>query len=113
MQAQGRHVTFIYSAESKDLLQPLVQHAPDAVVHAIPVDAFLQNPEPVTRPADHIVVSAPMAALKAVIRIAMDRDLGIGILPLKSARQKFHWYHGEYKYRYRWQGLTTGLREHH
>jgi uncharacterized hydrophobic protein (TIGR00271 family) len=86
MQNQGRHIAFIYSDESAGLLESVSKHTPDVIIQASLLDNFLQNPETITRNVDHIVVSAPMAGLKSVIRIAIEHELSIGILPLKSQK---------------------------
>jgi uncharacterized hydrophobic protein (TIGR00271 family) len=87
MQNQRRHIAFIYSEESADRLELLSKHvAPDVSIQSSLLDDFLQNPEAIIRNLDHIVVSTPMAGLKAVIRIAIEHELSIGILPLKSQK---------------------------
>ena len=86
MQNQRRHIAFIYSEESAGLLEPVSKHLPEAIIQSSLIDDFLQAPETITRNLDHIVVSGPMAGLKAVIRIAIAHELSIGILPLKSQK---------------------------
>jgi uncharacterized hydrophobic protein (TIGR00271 family) len=86
MPEQRRHIAFIYSEESSGSLEPLSRYSPDVIIQPSLLDDFLQNPDTLTRNVDHIVVSAPMAGLKSVIRVAIEHDLSIGILPLKSQK---------------------------
>ena len=86
MREQGRNIVFIYSEDSADLQESVSKYSADMVIQAYSLDDFLQRPETITRGVDHIVVSAPMAELKSVIRIAVDHKLSIGILPLKSQK---------------------------
>ena len=86
MPNQKRHIAFIYTEESIGNLEPVSEHSPDVIIQSSLLDDFLQNPDTLTRNVDHIVVSAPMAGLKSVIRIAIEHDLSIGILPLKSQK---------------------------
>jgi len=86
MPEQRRHIAFIYSEESSDSLEPLSKYSPDVIIQPSLLDDFLQNSDTLTRNVDHIVVSAPMAGLKSVIRVAIEHDLSIGILPLKSQK---------------------------
>ena len=86
MQNQRRHIAFIHSEESAGLLESISKHLPDTLIQSSLLDDFLQNPETITRNIDHIVVSAPMAGLKSVLRIAIEHELSIGLLPLKSQK---------------------------
>ena len=86
MQNQRRHIAFIYSEESAGLLEPLSRHSPDVIIQATLLEDFLGSPEAITRNVDHIVVSTPMAGLKSVIRIAIEHERSIGILPLQSQK---------------------------
>ena len=86
MQDHVRRAAFVYSAESADLRGPVANYYPDVDVPAVTLDEFLENPQTISGQADHIIVSAPMAGLKSVIRIAIEHDLSIGILPLASQK---------------------------
>ena len=83
------HITsavFVYSVESADLRESLSKHFPDTHIAAFPVGEFLEMQEEIATQAEHIVVSATMAGLKAVIRVAIEHDLSIGVLPLSSQK---------------------------
>jgi len=86
MQNQVRHIAFIYSEESAGLLELVSKHSSDVIIQSSLLDDFLQSPEKITSNVEHIVVSGPMAGLKSVIRIAIEHELSIGILPLKSQK---------------------------
>jgi uncharacterized hydrophobic protein (TIGR00271 family) len=83
------HITdavFVYSPESADLRESLSKHFPDTRIAAFPFGEFLKKQDEIASQAEHIVVSATMAELKAVIRFAIEHDLGIGVLPLSSQK---------------------------
>lgn len=86
MQDHITNAVFVYSAESADLRESLSKHFPDTHIAAFPVGEFLEKQEEITSQTEHIVVSATMAELKAVIRVAIEHDLSIGVLPLSSQK---------------------------
>ena len=86
MQDHITNAVFVYSAESADLRESLSKHFPDTRIAAFPVGEFLEKQEEIASQSEHIVVSATMAELKAVIRVAIEHELSIGILPLESQR---------------------------
>ena len=86
MQDHVTNAVFVYSAESADLHESLSRHFPDTRIAAFPVGEFLERQEEIASQTEHIVVSATMAELKSVIRVASEHDLSIGILPLESQK---------------------------
>jgi len=86
MSERVRQTAFIYAAESADLRDRVVEFDPGLTVTAIPVEELLGNPALLDPQLGHVVVSAPMGELKQVFRIAMERGLGVGILPLSSQK---------------------------
>ena len=83
------HITdavFVYSPESADLRESLSKHFPDTRIAAFPFGEFLKKQDEIASQAEHIVVSATMAELKAVIRFAIEHDLSTGVLPLSSQK---------------------------
>ena len=86
MQDHMTNAVFVYSAESADLRESLSKHFPDTRIAAFPFGEFLKKQDEIASQAEHIVVSAAMAELKAVIRVAIEHDLSTGVLPLSSQK---------------------------
>ena len=86
MQDHMTNAVFVYSAESADLRESLSKHFPDTRIAAFPFGEFLEKQEEIASQTEHIVVSATMAELKPVIRVAIEHDISIGILPLESQK---------------------------
>jgi uncharacterized hydrophobic protein (TIGR00271 family) len=78
---------FVYGEESADLVGLLENNPFGVDVRAVSIVEFQDDPEAVLDGCSHVVVSGAMAVIRAVLELAIQFELGVGIVPLASQRE--------------------------
>lgn len=78
---------YIYAGEEAPFLGALLGFRPGIDIQTIRLAQFLAADYELDPDVAHLVVSAPLAGIKAVIEIALKRDISLGILPEKHQKQ--------------------------
>jgi len=87
MESQAGRTVFVHSTESADVRDAVLRYFDNKGMSVLTVAEFLKEQKQIVSQLDHIVVSASMTDLKSVIKIAVEHDLSIGVLPLGSQKQ--------------------------
>jgi uncharacterized hydrophobic protein (TIGR00271 family) len=84
-----RNALFIYDGDNASRLDELTQFSPDIDIRAEAMDQFLATAYTLDPAIEHLVVCATLDHLKAVIEVALQLDISLGILPEKD-QKKLH-----------------------
>ncbi|MGV6826727.1 MAG: TIGR00341 family protein [bacterium] len=79
-----RSVLFVHAEEARSLNQDVARVAPHITLTTVDILEFSSNPDRFLDNVDHLVVAAPLAGVKRVFEIAIDKQLGVGVLPIKG-----------------------------
>jgi len=82
-----KNALFLHAPETSATLDELVQFSPDIRISDEDVDVFVAENYVVDPLIEHLVVSGSIEQLKAVIEVALERSLSLGILPHKNQKQ--------------------------
>ncbi len=88
-----QNALFVYDGENATRIEELRQFKPDIDIRAQSIDHFLESAHNIDPAIEHLVVCATLAHLKAVIEIALQLDISLGILPDKD-QKKLQYYIG-------------------
>ncbi len=72
---------FLYVPDTEHLIKQVVGTSLDCQITPVPLQEFIGNPGQHLPLADHVVVSAPLDAIKSVIKLAVEHNFSVGIIP--------------------------------
>jgi uncharacterized hydrophobic protein (TIGR00271 family) len=84
-----QNALFIYDGDNASRLDELTQFSPDIDIRAEAMDQFLATTYTLDPAIKHLVVCATLDHLKAVIEVALQLDISLGILPEKDQKKLY------------------------
>jgi len=72
---------FLYVPDTEYLIKQVVGTSLDCQIFTVPLQKFIDNPGQHLPLANHVVVSAPLGAIKSVIELALEHNFSMGIIP--------------------------------
>ncbi len=86
MESHVKSALFLYVPETAELIEQVVRNPFHTEITAIALQEFLDSPEQYLQQFNHVVVAAPLEAIKSVLALAMDHDFSIGVIPTPGQR---------------------------
>ena len=83
---------FVYSDDTKHLIQPLQNNSSGARITPVAFDALMQTPQKQLEGVDHAVVAGSLDVIKEILRLAMKYPFSIGIIPTKKQKHLIKFY---------------------
>lgn len=77
---------FVYSDDTKHLIQPLQNNSSGTRITPVAFDALMQTPQVQLEGVDHVVVAGSLDTIKEILMLAIKYHFSIGIIP--TAKQK-------------------------
>lgn len=78
---------FVYTPESQRLLARVTKYQYGASIQPVAFDTLIRDPDSTLSGVRHVVVAAPLDAVKAVLRFSMQHGFSVGLIPLASQRE--------------------------
>ncbi len=72
---------FLYVPDTEYLIEQVVGTSLECQITPVPLQKFIGNPEQSLLLANHVVVSAPLDAIKSVVKSAAEYNFSMGIIP--------------------------------
>jgi diacylglycerol kinase family enzyme len=92
MQDYVSAVLFVHAIETEHLVERLRDHPSHASIKPVLFDALMADPERVLTGVEHVVVSGPMDAIKAIVLLAAERGFSVGAIPTDKQRRLARFY---------------------
>ncbi len=86
MESHVKAALFLYVPETEELIDQIVGNHFDSRITPVALQDFLDNPEQHLLQVNHVVIAAPLNAIKSVFLLAMDHDFSIGIIPTSGQK---------------------------
>jgi uncharacterized hydrophobic protein (TIGR00271 family) len=81
MQNYVERALFVYSEDGANYVEPVRNNSFDVAITPVPFTSFTEDHETLLAGIDHVVVSGDLNATKQVVRLAMQKDFSIGVIP--------------------------------
>jgi diacylglycerol kinase family enzyme len=78
---------FLYAPEAEALFEKLQPNAQGCLITPQPLDAFYITPENYLAEYQHVIVSAALPAIKEVLKLSVEHNFSLGIIPLKGDKK--------------------------
>ena len=82
-----RSALFVYTTDTKPLSDKLQDNEFDTQITPVALDDLLQNPATYLENIEHVVVAGGITDIKAVLRLALEYDFSVGLIPDKSEKK--------------------------
>jgi uncharacterized hydrophobic protein (TIGR00271 family) len=85
----GFHVKsalFLYVPETEELIDKIVGNPFDTQITPVALQDFLDNPGQQLQQCEHVVIAAPLNAIKSVLAQAMEHDFSVGLIPTSGQK---------------------------
>ncbi len=86
MESHVKSALFLYVFETEELIKQVVENPFGSHITPVSMQLFLDNPVHYLLQINHVVIAAPLHAIKSVLTLAMELDFSIGIIP--TSKQK-------------------------
>ncbi len=86
MESHVKAALFLYAPETEELIDQIIGNHFDSRITPVALQEFLDNPEQHLLQVNHVVIAAPLNAIKSVLSLAMDHDFSIGIIPTSGQK---------------------------
>jgi diacylglycerol kinase family enzyme len=77
---------FVYTEDSRHLVEQLQNNAYSTEISPISVESLLQDPQARLENVKHIVVAGSLASIKSILSLAMQYEFSVGLVPLESQK---------------------------
>ena len=83
---------FVYTPETKALIQALQDHSPGTAISPVAIDELLENPQKRLAGISHVVVAGKLDVIKQVLKLALKYGFSVGILPGENQKNLIKFY---------------------
>ena len=77
---------FVYTEDSRHLVEQLQNNAYSTEISPISVESLLQDPQARLENVKHIVVAGSLESIKSILSLAMQYEFSVGLVPLESQK---------------------------
>jgi len=77
---------FIYTLETKHLIEPLQENSFGVKITSVAFDVLMEDPENELEGIEHLVVSGSLNVIKEILNFAMKYGFSVGIIPMNTQK---------------------------